>query len=119
MAKFDSRLDLIFTALGDPTRRTLLDRLARCAASVGELAAPHDMALPSLLAHLRKLEAAGLVTSQKVGRVRTYSLAPDALSPARHWLDAQRDTREGRLDRLDEYATRLHARKRDGPESGD
>ena len=114
MAKHDSSLDKLFTALGDPTRRGILERLARGPASVTELAAPHDMALPSFLAHLGKLEAAGLVTTEKRGRVRTCKLHPEALSPARGWLDAQRDVWEGRLDRFDDYVTNLMKDRTDG-----
>jgi len=107
MAKHDPSLDLLFGALGDPTRRAILARLARGPATVSELAAPHDMALPSFLGHLRKLEDAGLVMTSKEGRVRTCELLPDALSPARHWLDEQREAWEGRLDRFDDYVTNL------------
>lgn len=107
MAKFDSTLDLCFAALGDPTRRAILSRLARGKASVSELAAPHDMALPSFMGHLKKLEDAGLVTSSKAGRVRTYELSPDAFLPAQDWLGEQRAVWEGRLDRLDDYVLNL------------
>ncbi len=107
MAKFDSSLDLCFSALGDPTRRMILQRLARGKASVSELAAPHKMALPSFMGHLRKLEEAGLVTSRKAGRTRICELSPDAFTPARDWLSEQSVIWEGRLDRLDDYVTRL------------
>lgn len=107
MAKFDSQLDRHFAALGDPTRRAILTRLARGSASVSELAAPHDMALPSFMGHLRKLEQAGLVVSTKQGRVRRCELAPGAFAPVQDWLGAQRAIWEGRLDRLDDYVTRL------------
>ncbi|MFN3207770.1 MAG: ArsR/SmtB family transcription factor [Roseovarius sp.] len=107
MAKYDSKLDLCFSALGDPTRRVILQRLARGPANVSELAAPHDMALPSFMSHLRKLEAAGLVTSEKQGRTRTCALAPDAFAPVEDWLSEQRRTWEGRLDQLDEYVATL------------
>ncbi|UWQ22696.1 helix-turn-helix transcriptional regulator [Jannaschia sp. W003] len=107
MAKHDADLDRLFSALGDPTRRAILARLARGPASVGELAAPHAMALPSLMAHLRKLEAAGLVQSRKAGRVRTYRMAPGAFAPAQDWLGEQRAVWEGRLDRLDDYVQSL------------
>ena len=59
MAKYDMQLDRLFTALGDPTRRAILARLARGEATVGELADPHDMALPSFMGHLKKLEQPG------------------------------------------------------------
>ena len=107
MAKSYRTLDLCFSALGDPTRRHILQRLARGPASVSELAAPHAMALPSFMGHLKKLEEAGLVTSDKPGRTRTYALAPHAFTPAQHWLTEQRNIWEGRLDRLDDYVTTL------------
>ena len=107
MAKYDPNLDLCFTALGDPTRRAILQRLARAPASVSELAAPHDMALPSFMGHLKKLEKAGLVTSSKSGRTRTYQIAPDAFAPAQDWLAEQKAIWDGRLDRFDDYVTKL------------
>lgn len=107
MAKFDSTLDLCFSALGDPTRRMILQRLARGPATASELAEPHDMALPSFMAHLKKLEAAGLIASEKQGRTRVCQLAPDAFTPAQDWLSAQRDIWEGRLDQFDAYIANL------------
>lgn len=107
MAKFDSTLDLCFSALGDPTRRMILQRLARGPATASELAEPHDMALPSFMAHLKKLETAGLMTSEKQGRTRVCQLAPDAFVPAQDWLSAQRDIWEGRLDQFDGYVANL------------
>lgn len=101
------QLDTLFQALGDPTRRAILGRLARGPTTVSELASPFDMALPSFMAHVRRLEEAGLVTSVKAGRVRTVTLAPGAFTPVRSWLDEQRALWEGRLDRLDDYVTKL------------
>lgn len=107
MAKFDMQLDVLFTALADPTRRAILSRLARGPASVSELAAPHDMALPSLMGHLKKLEEAGLISSHKDGRVRICTLNPAAFAPAQDWLSEQRAIWTTRLDQLDDYVTRL------------
>lgn len=107
MSKYDSPLDLCFSALGDPTRRVILQRLARGEATVSELAAPHEMALPSFMEHLKKLEAAKLVTSRKKGRTRIFELAPDAFAPARDWLTEQSAIWEGRLDQFDDYITNL------------
>jgi len=90
----------MFHALGDASRRAMVERLARGPASVSELARPFDMALPSVVQHLGVLEAAGIVVSTKVGRVRTYQLAVDALTPAADWLGRQRLPAERRLDRL-------------------
>ena len=107
MSKYDSSLDLCFSALGDPTRRVILQRLARGEATVSELAKPHDMALPSFMEHLKKLEAAKLITSKKKGRTRICELAPNAFVPARDWLTEQTETWESRLDRFDDYIKNL------------
>lgn len=93
----------MFHALSDPSRRAMVERLARGPASVSELARPFDMALPSVVQHLGVLEAAGIVTSSKVGRVRTYQLAPDALNPAAEWISRQKLPAERQLDRLGAY----------------
>ncbi|MBR2172534.1 metalloregulator ArsR/SmtB family transcription factor [Sphingopyxis sp.] len=100
-------IDGIFRALADPTRRNVLERLSERPTSVSELAAKHAMALPSFVEHLKILESCGLVSSRKVGRVRTYSLAPDRLRLAEDWLGTQRRLWEGRLDRMDDYLLRL------------
>ena len=114
MSKYDSTLDLCFSALGDQTRRTILQRLARGQATVGELAEPHDMALPSFMEHLKKLEAANLVTSTKQGRTRICELSPNAFVPAKDWLQEQSSIWEGRLDRFDDYIeTLMQERKND------
>ena len=107
MSKYYSRLDLCFSALGDPTRRLILQRLARGSATVSELAEPHDMALPSFMEHLKKLETAKLITSKKEGRTRICDLSPDAFTPAKDWLSDQGEIWEGRLDRFDDYVTKL------------
>jgi len=112
MAKHDSSLDHVFSALGDPTRRAILARLAEGPASVSDLAAPFDMAMPSLMGHLKKLEAAGLVTSQKDGRVRTCALNPAAFTPALTWLDEQRAVWDQRLDRFDAYVAALAGQRK-------
>ena len=96
----------MFHALANPSRRAMVERLARGPASVSELARPFDMMLPSVLQHLGVLEAAGIVTSTKVGRVRTYQLAPDALTPAAQWIVRQRLPAERRLDRLGAFLSK-------------
>ena len=107
MPKYVSRsevpLDRIFHALADLSRRTMVERLAGGPASVTELARPFDMALPSVVQHLGVLESAGIVTSTKLGRVRTYQLVPGALAPAAEWIGRQRLPAERRLDRLGAY----------------
>ena len=93
-------LSTTFAALADPTRRAILGRLSRGGASVNELAAPFDMTLPSLMQHLGILEDAGVVTSEKRGRVRTVSLRPGALDALQLWLGEQRTPAERQADRL-------------------
>lgn len=113
------QLDALFSALGDPTRRAILERLARGPATVSELAAPFDMALPSFMGHLRRLEAAGLITTRKEGRTRHAELVPGAFTPVRGWLEEQRAIWEGRLDRLEDYVTRLMEERKNGTGSDD
>lgn len=103
----DEPVDRVFRALSDRTRRQVLARLSRSSASVTELAAPFEMALPSFLQHLRVLEACGLVQSTKTGRVRTYRIVPERMQLAEAWLARQRAIWERRLDQLDEYLMEL------------
>lgn len=115
MAKHDPDLDHLFHALSDPTRRMMLTRLARGTAAVTELAGPTGLKLPTILRHLSVLEAAGLVTTQKDGRVRSCALVPEALSPMRDWMEEQRAIWEARLDRLDDYVAKLMKDRNHGP----
>lgn len=96
----DARLDLLFQALADPTRRQIVDRLSRGPASVSELAKPFAMSLPAVVQHLQVLEQSGLVRSEKTGRVRTCSIDAAAMTSAEHWLNQRRLLWEQRLDRL-------------------
>lgn len=105
-------IDGVFRALSDPTRRHVLERLSRSSASVSELAAPFEMALPSFLEHLKVLEGCGLVHSRKTGRVRTYQLAPRRLRVAEDWLSRQRRLWEQRFDQLDSYLMELKEKDR-------
>lgn len=100
MLNQQSNLDLMFQALADPTRRAMIDRLSRGPASVSELAKPFAMSLPAVVQHLQALEHSGLVSSQKVGRVRTVQIQPEALSLAEQWLNDRRTMWVKRLDRL-------------------
>lgn len=102
----DGGLDLLFHALSDATRRAMVERLAHGAASVSTLAEPFAMALPTVVQHLGVLERAGVVASEKTGRVRTYRLVPDGAAPARAWLDRHRLPAERALDRLTEHVRR-------------
>jgi DNA-binding transcriptional ArsR family regulator len=96
-------LDLMFAALADASRRSMVERLSRGPASVKELAAPLAMSLPAVLQHLQVLETSGLVRSQKVGRVRTCRIEPVALQAAEQWIADRRSGWERRLDRLGGY----------------
>ena len=96
-------LDDVFHALADPSRRWMVERLERGPASVSDLAAPLPISLPAVLQHLHVLEEGGLVSSEKVGRVRTVTIEPDALRPAERWIAQRREGWERRLDRLGDY----------------
>lgn len=100
-------LDLVFHALADATRRAVVERLARGPASVSTLAEPFAMSLPTVVQHLGVLERAGVVVSEKTGRVRTYRLTPDGTATARAWLDRHRLPAERALDRLGGHLGRV------------
>jgi len=93
-------VDEVFRALGDPTRRDLVERLGAGPATVSELARPLDMSLSAVLQHLAVLEACGLVRSEKAGRSRTCRLEPGGLQLGADWFAGQRAAWELRLDRL-------------------
>jgi DNA-binding transcriptional ArsR family regulator len=99
-------LDLTFQALADPTRRAMVERLARGPCSVSELAQPFAMSLPAVYQHLQMLEASGLVASEKVGRIRTCRMEVGAMSLAETWINQRRTDWEARLDRLGEHLRR-------------
>ena len=107
MAKYDPDLSLLFHALSDPTRRSILTRLAEGPAPVTELFAPTGLRLPTVMRHLSVLEEAGLIATSKDGRVRTCAIVPEALAPVRTWLDDQRALWQDRLDRLDAHVMTL------------
>ncbi|WP_457298186.1 ArsR/SmtB family transcription factor [Phyllobacterium sp. P5_D12] len=96
-------LDLMFQALADPSRRTMVERLSRGSASVSELAKPFAMSLPAVVQHLQVLEASGLIRSEKIGRVRTCHIEWAALQTAEEWMLERRKTWEHRLDRLGDF----------------
>lgn len=114
MAKYDPDLSQLFHALADPTRRAILSRLTQGPTAVTALAGPSGLRLPTVMRHLEVLEQAGLIASTKEGRVRTCAIVPEALTPARSWIDAQRAMWEARLDRLDDYVTHLMKDPKDG-----
>lgn len=97
----DDELPRIFQALADPSRLAVIERLSIAPASATELARPFAMALPSFMQHMSVLERAGIVTSHKTGRTRTYQLAPGALRMAAAWLAEFRGHWERKLDQLD------------------
>ncbi|HKU14018.1 MAG TPA: metalloregulator ArsR/SmtB family transcription factor [Steroidobacteraceae bacterium] len=105
MAHHSPRLDGIFQALADPTRRAVLQRLSRGPASITELAEPFDMALPSFMKHIRLLEDSGWILTRKEGRVRTCGLDKRSLIAAEEWLSAQRALWDARTDRLEQFVT--------------
>jgi len=92
----------ILQALGDATRRDMVERLTDGPLSVSKLAEPYAMSLTAVGQHLAILEAAGLVTTQKSGRVRTCALARPGLDTLESWLKARRSPWEKRLDTLDD-----------------
>jgi DNA-binding transcriptional ArsR family regulator len=108
-------LDLAFQALGDPTRRAIVERLARSQASVSDLARPFEMSLPAVMQHLAILRDARLVVSEKTGRVRMCRIEPKTLNLVEQWINARRAEWEHRLDRLGTY---LEDMKQEGGGNG-
>jgi DNA-binding transcriptional ArsR family regulator len=105
MAQYSSQLDGVFQAVADPTRRAVLGRLGTGPASIGELAAPFNMALPSFMKHIRYLENTGWIRTRKTGRVRTCTLEKKSFDVIETWLSDQRSIWEGRTDRLERFVT--------------
>ena len=118
MLNLPADLDRLFHALADPARRAMVDRLSRGPAPVSELARPLPMSLPAAMQHLGVLEAAGLVRSEKTGRVRTCAIDVAALGQAEQWINARRIEWERRLDRLGDYLKTLED-EGDSDDSGD
>jgi len=105
MAEYSQNLNALFQALGDPTRRGVIARLSRGPASVSDLAAPFEMALPSFMKHIRQLEQSGWISTRKTGRVRTCAIDADRFAEAQGWLESQRLVWEQRTDRLERFVT--------------
>jgi DNA-binding transcriptional ArsR family regulator len=114
MLQYSASLDLAFHALSDPSRRGMVERLTRGPASVTELAEPFAMSLSAVVQHLRILEASGLVRTEKLGRVRTCQIEPQALQNAEKWINDRRMLWERRLDRLGKFL----AEQSDEPDQG-
>ena len=114
MPEYSDQLSPVFQALADGTRRAMVERLTRGPASVSQLAEPFAMALQSAAQHIGVLEAAGVVTTTKVGRVRTVQLVPAALAAATQWISRQQLPAEQRLDRLESFLAGSDAPSRHG-----
>lgn len=95
-------INRVFHALGDPTRRAIVEKLSEGPISVSRLAVPLDMTLAAVIQHLQVLEKSGLVHTEKVGRVRTCRIEPSGLSVAGQWIEDRRSLWEKRFDRLGE-----------------
>jgi DNA-binding transcriptional ArsR family regulator len=96
-------IDRVFHALGDPTRRAIVERLSEGPQSVSRLAKPLDITVAAVVQHLQVLEKSGLVHTEKVGRVRTCRMESSGLSVAEQWIDERRSLWEKRLDRLGQF----------------
>lgn len=113
MVQYPSRLDASFAALSDATRRGVIERLWREDASITELAERFQMTLTGMKKHIDVLEQAGLVTTEKVGRVRTCRLGQDALAQEWAWLERYRRMWTARFDALDKVVDELKRREND------
>jgi DNA-binding transcriptional ArsR family regulator len=106
MVQYQPQLDQTFAALADPTRRGILERLGQGSATITEIAEPFGMTLTGLKKHVRVLEEAELVTTEKVGRSRRCTLGPRRLEDARGWIETYQRMLDDRLDRLGEFLER-------------
>lgn len=106
MVQYSPDLDTVFTAVSDPTRRGILERLGRREASITELAEAFDMTLTGMKKHVSVLEDAGLVQTRKVGRVRTCSLGPRRMTAEAAWITKYHQMVEAQLDSLGEFLER-------------
>jgi DNA-binding transcriptional ArsR family regulator len=112
MVQFHSNVDASFAALSDPTRRGVLEQLGRTDASISELAEKFHMTLTGMKKHVGVLEQAGLVTTQKVGRVRTCSLGSRGLEEEAAWLEQHRRLWAARFDELDKLVDQLKRKEK-------
>lgn len=115
VVQYSSELDSAFAALSDPTRRGILERLAGGDATITELAAAFDMTLTGVKKHVGVLEAAGLATTEKVGRVRHCRLGPRRLDDETAWIAHYQRQLEARLDRLGKFLERTQRTKGQQP----
>ena len=100
-------LDAVFFALADPTRRAILERLAEGEATVGVVAEPHDMAMPSISKHVKVLERAGLITRRVEGREHWLRLAPEGFETPAEWFTHYRQFWSASVDRLERLLTQI------------
>jgi DNA-binding transcriptional ArsR family regulator len=112
MVQYSQPIDQTFAALADPTRRGIVERLGQSSATITELAEPYAMSLTGLKKHVRILEAAGLVTTEKVGRTRVCTLGPRDLQDLQLWVERYRRMLDERLDRLGELLEQTKGEKR-------
>jgi len=106
MVQLSDRLDSAFSALGDPTRRRVLERIGRGEASISDLAGAFDMTLTGMKKHVQVLESAGLVTTEKIGRIRYCRPGPRRLREEIDWIARYQTMLEARYDRLGEFLER-------------
>jgi len=111
MVQYPPKLDAAFSALSDPTRRGILERLGKSDAAISELAKRFDITLTGIKKHVGVLEAAGLVTTEKIGRVRQCRLGPRRLDDETAWIAAYRRNLEGRLNRLGDFLERTREKQ--------
>lgn len=104
-------LDQVFAALSDPTRRAIVETLARGEATVGTVAEPHDMALPSISKHIKVLELAGMITRRVEGRQHWLRLAPDGFRSAAEWFTHYQQFWSESVDRLERLLTDIEDQK--------
>ncbi len=100
MSRKKPNIDRIFHALGDPTRRAMMERLSQGPMSVSRMAEPFDMTLAAVVQHMQVLEECGLVQTEKLGRVRSCRIEPTGLDAMEQWIKDRRSVWERRLDRL-------------------
>jgi DNA-binding transcriptional ArsR family regulator len=107
-------LDAVFAALADPTRRRILELLARAELCVTELAKPFAVSLPAISKHLRVLEKAGLIKRERDGRIHRLRLEAKPMQDAAKWIDAYRGFWEGQFDALADYLEKQQRQKKTG-----
>ena len=112
MVQYSSSLNGVFAAVADPTRRGILQRLGQGDASIGDLAQAFEMTLTGIKKHVTVLESAGLVRSEKVGRVRTCQLGPRRLEEEAAWIERYRQLWDARFDELDKVVEELKRKEK-------